>query len=408
MKIKLIDISQIKPYANNPRTFDATTVSAVAHSIEQFGFNQPIVTDTLSVIIVGHVRFEAAKQLGLKQVPVLVAGHLSDEQITAYRLADNKLGELSQWDDKKLIEELSALADGTDLLSNLGFDASDLAKALIAVDEETELFALSELDLDLMGDEDPTTIEPFTQEGDIYTIGEHRLICGDATSFNTYKALLGDEKTDLVFTDPPYNVAYEGKAGIIKNDSMGGDEFKRFLLAFYLASHRFAKAGCPIYVCFSESEGISFRTMLVKAGWLLKQTLCWVKNSFVMGRCDYQNQSEPILYGWKGGAEHAWYGGRNQSSCWFIDRPQKSGEHPTMKPVELVKKVLLNSSKPQAIVLDGFGGSGTTMVACHHTGRVARLIELDPKFCDVIVKRMLKLFPKLSVLKNGEAFSPAI
>jgi site-specific DNA-methyltransferase (adenine-specific) len=359
------------------------------------------VVDADLVIIAGHTRYHAAKQLGLETVPVHVAVDLTPDQVQAYRLADNKLSELAEWDEAGLAKELQAISETDIDLTLLGFDAGDFAKALLA-SEEKETIELP------MGDEDdcpePPT-EPITKAGDVYQLGKHKLICGDSTSMDSYRKLLGAEMVDMVLTDPPYNVAYEGKAGKIKNDSMSGDDFKQFLLSFYWCCHKVARAGCPIYVWFSEAEGLSFRQTLIKAGWMLKQTLIWVKNAFVMGRMDYHQKHEPCLYGWKGGAEHTFLGGRTQNTVWTFDKPQRSNEHPTMKPVKLFEESIKNSCQLDGIVLDPFGGSGTTIIACQNLGRQARVIELDPKFCDVIVKRFKTLYPKQDILLNGTPFN---
>lgn len=400
MKIKYLSPAEITPYENNPRITEQA-VQAVRRSIREFGFNQPITVDKNLVIITGHVRHQAAKLEGLEQIPVVVLADLAPEKVAAYRLADNKLGEIAEWDEDKLSQELIQLSLSDQDMEVLGFAAKEISKVLLSLQQADDL--PEELDDEALNEEPPPPPDPFTQPGDVYEIGPHRLVCGDSTIVQTYHTLLGDDLVDLVFTDPPYNVAYKAKAGSIQNDDLNDEEFRLFLFSFFRLTHRVAKAGCPIYVCFSESEGINFRTLMTRAKWQLKQTLVWVKNQFVMGRSDYQNQYEPILYGWKAGASHAWYGDRKQSSVWRFDKPQRNADHPTMKPVALVAYALGNSSQEGDLVLDPFGGSGTTMVAAQQTGRRARLIELDPGYCDVIVNRMRKLWPSLPIRRNGQA-----
>jgi DNA modification methylase len=403
IEISNVKLSEIKPYENNPR-FVENAIESVARSIEEFGFNQPIVLDGENTIIVGHVRYYALLKLGYDEAPCYVANHLTAEQVAKYRLADNKSSELAGWDDSKLWEEIQKLEFSSDLC-DFGFNVQDLAKSMLADQNEDDI-TLPELD---GVEDDLVSLESdvFTKVGDVYEIGVHRLVCGDSTELSSYKSLFKeglDHYADLIFTDPPYNVNYEGgtKEKLkIKNDSMKANEFKQFLLCFYFSAFQFSKEGASIYVCFAESEGLAFRQMMLKAGWQLKQCLVWVKNQIVMGRSDYHYQHEPILYGWKAGESHKWLGDRKQSTVWKFDKPQKNEEHPTMKPVALVEKALLNSSKRNDVVLDPFGGSGTTLVACEKQRRTGRMIEIDPKYCDVIIKRMVKLFPSIVVKRNG-------
>ncbi len=398
-----VDIFKIKPYENNPR-HNEETIKAVASSIKEFGFNQPLVLDAQHVIIVGHSRYYAAQELGLSTLPCWVNEALTPAQAKAYRLADNRLHELSTWNDPLLLEELRSLEASFDM-ADFGFGAKDMSRLLLC-QEEPEPEAIT-----FEGDEDeaPTPpAKPKTKVGDLYELGPHRLICGDSLELKTYKVLLGDERAEMVFTDPPYNVNYEGgtdKKLKIKNDNMSANDFERFLLAFYLCIFRFAAEGAPLYVCFAENEGIAFRRMMSKAGWTLKQCLIWVKSHFTLGRSDYQYQHEPILYAAKPGQPVTWLGGRNQTTLWEVPKPPKNEQHPTMKPVALVEKAIKNSSHVGAVVLDPFGGSGTTLVACQKLNRKGRMIELDPVYCDVIVERMRRLWPQLQCKKNGEALT---
>lgn len=403
MKIIEMKLGDIKPYENNPREIESA-VAHVAESIKRFGFRQPIVVDSANIIIVGHVRYHAALKLGLEKVPVHVASDMAQVDIDAYRLADNKLGELAGWNLEGLSDEIQKLDSQGYSIEMLGFSSDELASLVAGV--EAELTPILDIpdDIDERVPEPPK--KPISKPGDIYQIGPHRLICGDSTQLDTYKALFGDEKAQMVFTDPPYNVAYEGGTDeklTIMNDKMDASSFMKFLSAFYLSARLYTVVGGGIYVCHADSEWHAFRTALVRTKWELKQCLIWVKNSIVLGRMDYQYQHEPILYGWKPGGPHRWYGGRNQASVWDFPKPMRNGVHPTMKPIALVEKAIQNSSQPGEIVFDGFGCSGSTMVAAHMQGRRARLIELDPKYCDVIVSRMRDLFPDLTITKNGDS-----
>lgn len=398
MLIKDIPLKEITPYKDNPRKLEPA-IDKVAKSIEKFGFRQPLVLDTGMVIIVGHVRYHAAKMLGLKKVPVHIADDLTPEAVQAYRLADNRLSEEAEWDSQKLSKEIQTLDEQGFDLTLLGFTADELAQMISGIEEE---FDDSILDFD---EAPPLPKKPTTQPGDLYEIGSHRLLCGDATNLDDYKKLLGEDRINLVFTDPPYNVNYSGGTDdklSIMNDHMKPDDFKRFLMAFFLSARLYSVAGASIYICHADSEGAAFREAMIKTKWQFKQCLIWVKNTFVLSRQDYHYQHEPILYGWKGGSAHTWHGGRNQSTIWNFDKPARNGVHPTMKPIELVKKAIENSSDENAIVMDAFGGSGTTMIVAQITGRVSRLLELDPKYCDVIVERMRSLWPGLPIKLNGK------
>lgn len=394
MDIIYISTDALIPYERNPRKIEQA-IDAVAKSIEDFGFKAPIVVDKDRVVIMGHVRLAAAKRLGLNEVPVHVAHDLNETQVKQLRLADNRLGELAEWDEALLARELDQLdEEGADLLG-LGFTADELSRLLMSLSMEP----VFEVPPDL--DEAPTPpIEPKTKLGDLYTLGSHRLLCGDATSLASYKRLLGDDLADMVFTDPPYNVAYEGSTSdklTIQNDDMDEDSFFRFLGAFFVACRQFTKKGGAIYVCHADGSGDAFRKAFRLAKWTFAQCLVWVKSQFSIGRSDYQYQHEPILYGWRSGAAHNWHGGRDQSTVWNFNKPKRNDKHPTMKPVALVQKAIENSSQEGDLVLDPFGGSGTTMVASQSLGRISALIELDPTYCDVIVERMRSLYPDIGI-----------
>jgi DNA modification methylase len=397
-------VKSIREYDQNPRKNQP--VDLVVESLLEFGWMQPITVDDQYVIICGHTRFKAAKALKLTHVPVLVADGWPDEKVKKYRILDNQSAGLAEWDAACLkleLVELEALGVTSD---SMGFSDELLAKITGEAIKTLEPEAASG-DVDDAPDADEAN-PPFTQLGDLYEIGPHRLLCGDSTSLDAVNDLMADQLADMVFTDPPYNVAYVGKTSKklkIQNDEMAQGDFDQFLQQALANACVSAREGAPIYVAHADTQGVAKRDALVSAGFELKQVLIWRKNQIVLGRQDYHWQHEPILYGWKPGAAHTWLGGRNQSTVWDMAKPQRNGEHPTMKPVELVEKAINNSCEAEGRVLDLFGGSGTTMVAAQQTGRVANLMELDPKYCDVIVKRMAKLWPNLPVTLNGEPFA---
>ncbi|MDA8178307.1 MAG: DNA modification methylase [Deltaproteobacteria bacterium] len=379
MNVRLVPIGQVTPYPGNPRKNDQA-VDKVAASIKEFGFQQPIVVDRDMVVVVGHTRLKAALSLGLAEVPVHVAENLSPEQCRAYRLMDNRSNEDAEWDMDRLAEELRGLEAVQFPLEFTGFDERELQRITFAGPGGG-------------GDGDeppPLPTQAVARPGDLFVLGAHRLLCRDVTSLTDVARLMDGRRADLVFTDPPYNVDYTGKTADalkIANDTMDGRRFRSFLLAAFQVMFANAREGAPIYVCHADSEGYNFRGALSDAGWLFKQCIVWVKDSFVMGRQDYHWRHEPLLYGWKPGAAHSWASDRTQDTVWEIPRPKRSTEHPTMKPVELVSRAIVNSSKPGDMVLDPFGGSGSTLIACEAEGRVCRTAELDPRYVDVIVER---------------------
>lgn len=379
-----MNISNIKPYPKNAKKHPKKQIEQVANSIKEFGFNQPIVLDKDNVVIVGHGRLEAAKLLGLKDVPTITLD-LTKERANAYRLADNKLNE-SEWDMGLVIEELKELS--AEMLDLTGFD-KDL---IIEPGEKDDIV--------------PHNVPTVSNVGDLYELGPHRVLCGDSTQREAVLALFGDKKADMIFTDPPYGVAYVGKtkkALTIKNDALG-DEGTRLLVAQALQMAE-VKRGGAFYLCSPAGNTETyFRLAVQDAGFLLKQCLVWNKSHFVLGRQDYQWKHESILYGWVDGASHSFYGGRNLPTVWDIDRPTQSKEHPTMKPIDLVSTAIINSSKEEDIVYDAFLGSGSTVIACEKTGRVCFGLELDTRYVDVIVQRYCDYVGNYDIIKNGKSF----
>lgn len=373
MNIVMKQVTELKEYENNPRNNEAA-VDAVAKSIEEFGFKVPIVITSEHVIIAGHTRLKASKKLGLTEVPCIIADDLTDEQIKAFRLADNKTAELASWDFSKLEDELASIEMD---MGQFGFE--DLEEEV--PDNATD------------DDFDPDTEiseTPYAKKGDIFELGDHRVMCGDATEALDVEKLIQDDIVDLTFTDPPYNVDYEGTAGKIMNDKMEDNTFYLFLFKAFENIFKYTKPGGGIYVCHSDTEGLNFRNAFKDAGFKLASCLIWVKNALVLGRQDYHWRHEPILYGWKEGAAHYFIDDRTQDTIWEYNKPKKNEEHPTMKPLELCGRAISNSSKVGEIVLDLFGGSGSTLIASDQLKRKARLMELDERFVDVIVRRYLK------------------
>jgi len=382
-KATRISLSEIKPNPNNPRVIKGPSFKKLVESIKTFPemmAARPIVVDKNMVVLGGNMRLKALQELGRKEAFVYVADW-DDVKNREFIIKDN-VG-FGEWDWDMLANEWE-----NEELIDWGLDVVGFPK-----DEATE-----------DDYEVPDTIETDIILGDLFQIGEHRLLCGDATIVTQYKKLFGDERADVVLTDPPYNVAYEGKtkdALTIKNDKQGDDVFYKFLCGFYTSAAEYAKAGGAWYVWHADSEGANFRKAMVDSGVSLRQCLMWVKNSMVMGRQDYHWQHEPCLYGWKEGAAHSWYSDRKQTTILNFDRPSRSTEHPTMKPIPLLAYLLGNSSKSGDLVSDPFLGSGSTMVASHQLERKCYGMELDPKYCQVIIDRMVALDKDLEVTKNG-------
>jgi DNA modification methylase len=405
LTIHYVPTEQLVPYARNARMHSEEQVAQIAGSIAEFGFVNPILVDKHCGIIAGHGRLMAAHRLGMKEVPVIPLEHLTDAQKRALIIADNRIALNATWDPEMLRVELGALLEEDYDLDVLGFTDDELDKLLTGPEDKQGL-----IDDDAVPELAETAI---SKPGDIWLLGDHRLMCGDSTKLEDVERAMGGVLADMVFTDPPYNVNYgatmkdkvRGNKRKIKNDNLGED-FYQFLYDTCVCMLAVCKGA--LYICMSTRELHTLHNAFGAAGGKWSDFLVWAKNTFTMGGSDYQRQYEPILYGWKDGTKHYWCGARDQGNVWFFDKPTVNDLHPTMKPVGLVERAIENSSKTKDIVLDCFGGSGTTLIACEKTGRFARLLELDPKYCDVIVRRWQEFTGKVATLEStGEAFPAA-
>lgn len=382
MQIINMKVSEVHPYEKNPR-FNEGAVDAVAASIKEFGFKNPLIVDKDNVIIAGHTRMLAAKKLGLEEVPVVVASDLTPEQVQAFRIADNKTGEIAEWNYDLLPLEIKELQEANFDLSLLGFDTEELDRLLNGNADDT--VADGETEPDAVPD---VPEEAASKCGEVYRLGDHLLMCGDSTNVADTAKLMDDDKADLYLVDPPYNVALTGSNGLtIQNDNMSDGQFREFLSGAFQCASSFLEQGAAFYIFHSDSESVNFRLAANANELEVHETLYWVKNSFVLGRFDYHYQSESVLYGWKPGASHNWYSDRCQTNLLNFDKPKCNDVHPSMKPVEMLVYLVKNSSSRGQTVLDNFGGSGSTLIACEQTGRKCRMMELDEKYCDVIRRR---------------------
>lgn len=385
MDIINIALKDLKPYENNPRKND-DAVKYVAESIKEFGFKVPIVIDKDNVIVAGHTRYKAAKKLGMTEIPCIIADDLTDEQIKAFRLADNKVAEKAEWDFDLLNTELDDIIDLD--MELFGFEDALQDDAEEAVEDEFEV---------------ELPAEPKSKLGDIYQLGDNRLMCGDSTVLEDVEKLMGGVQADMLLTDPPYNVNYEGKTKDklkIKNDKMDNDNFRQFLIDAFSNADMVMKPGAVFYIWHADSEGYNFRGACFDVGWTVRQCLIWNKNSMVMGRQDYQWKHEPCLYGWKEGAGHLWASDRKQTTVINFDKPTRNDMHPTMKPIPLFDYQIKNNTKGGDVVLDLFGGSETTIMACEQNGRRGYSMEYDPRYVDVIIARWEKFTGEKAVLLN--------
>jgi DNA modification methylase len=398
--IELWLIDKLIPFARNPRTHSDAQIAQIAASIAEFGFNNPILVDTKAGIIAGHGRLLAARKLGLTEVPVIVLDHLTEAQKRAYIIADNQLALNAGWDEDLLRAELTALQEEEFDLDVIGFEDEELARLLVAQDATSGLTdedAVPEL---------PQT--PVSVHGDLWTLGNHKLLVGDSTNQADVARLMGGDTADLVFTDPPYNSAYEGYTKdklTIQNDDMSAEQFDRFLRDSFISLRLVVKPGASLYICHSSSFQREFQNALEAAGFDVRCQIIWAKNTFAWGFGRYKFQHEPLFYCHVAGEKDSWYGNKSQSTLWEEKKPAANRLHPTMKPVELIERALLNSSKAGDIVADLFGGSGSTLIACERRNRKSRLMELDPRYADVVCKRYRDYVGKPAVLDgDGRPF----
>lgn len=398
-EMKLIQTDKLIPYVNNARTHSKEQINKLRSSLREFGFINPIIIDKDYGVIAGHGRLMAAKEEGIKEVPCVLVDYLNEAQKKAYIIADNKMALDAGWDEELLKVEIEALSLEDFNLALTGFDEMELSK-------------LFDGDVDIKEDdfnvEEELNKPVMSRQGDIWLLGKHRLVCGDSTKEETYQLLMDGNKANLVVTDPPYNVNYEGSAGKIKNDNMSQDKFYVFLFEAFTQLEKALEKDGSIYVFHADTEGLNFRKAFIDAGFYLSGTCIWKKQSLVLGRSPYQWQHEPVLFGWKKKGKHQWYTGRKESTIWEFDKPKKNGEHPTMKPIALISYPIQNSSMANSIVLDPFGGSGSTLIACEQTNRICYTIELDEKFVDVIVNRYIEQLGSdkdVYVIRDGKKLS---
>ena len=396
--IQLWPLDRLIPYARNARTHSDEQVAQIAASIREFGFNSPILVDSDAGIIAGHARLLAARKLQLAEVPVVVLNHLNEKQKRAYILVDNRSAENAGWDDELLRLELATLRDEQINLDLLGFDEEELTRLL--ADQEG---------VEGLTDEDAVPELPHTAisaTGDLWILDSHRVLCGDATVQADVERLMSGDAADLVFTDPPYGVDYEGYTDQhlkIQGDNLNAKQLQQFLSDAFHCCRGIVKPGASLYVCHSSSRQREFQHALEAAGFAIRCQLIWAKNTFAWGFGRYKFQHEPIFYGYVAGQKDAWYGDRCQSTLWEQNKPAANRIHPTAKPIELVERALANSSRVGDLVVDLFGGSGSTLIACERKGRKARLMEIDPKYTDCIVRRWQDHTGRCAVREGDEA-----
>ena len=400
-EMKMVETSKLIPYVNNARTHSQEQVNKLRGSLREFGFINPVIIDSDFNVIAGHGRLMAAKEEGIEEVPCVLVDYLTEAQKKAYILADNRYAQDAGWDEELLRLEIEAL-EGMDFdVSLTGFDDQEIAD-LFADGEST---GAEDDDFDLS---DALEKAAFVERGDVWQVGRHRLMCGDATSPEDVATLMDGKKANLIITDPPYNVAFESSDGLsIKNDKMENDKFYEFLLAAFKNMAEHLEKGGSAYVFHADTEGLNFRKAFIDAGFHLSGCCIWVKNSLVLGRSDYQWQHEPVLYGFLQNGKHYWSknAGRSQTTIWNFDKPKKNKNHPTSKPLDLLAYPIGNSSQENAIVIDTFGGSGSTLMTCEQTNRICHTMELDEKYASVILRRYVEDTDdaeNVYVIRNGE------
>ena len=400
-KLEMVKVSELIPYVNNARTHSQEQVNKLRSSLREFGFVNPVIIDADKNVIAGHGRLMAAKEEGITEVPCVLVDYLTEAQKKAYILADNRYAQDAGWDEELLRLEIEAL-EGMDFdVSLTGFnedEISDLFAGADTSDTQDDDFDLS----------DALEKAAFVERGDVWVVGRHRLMCGDATSPEDVATLMDGKKANLIITDPPYNVAFESSDGLsIKNDKMENDKFYEFLLAAFKNMAEHLEKGGSAYVFHADTEGLNFRKAFIDAGFHLSGCCIWVKNSLVLGRSDYQWQHEPVLYGFLQNGKHYWSknAGRSQTTIWNFDKPKKNKNHPTSKPLDLLAYAIGNSSQENAIVIDTFGGSGSTLMTCEQTNRICHTMELDEKYASVILRRYVEDTDdaeNVYVIRNGE------
>ena len=400
-EMKMVSTSKLIPYVNNARTHSQEQVNKLRGSLREFGFINPVIIDADYNVIAGHGRLMAAKEEGIEEVPCVLVDYLSEAQKKAYILADNRYAQDAGWDEELLRLEIESL-EGMDFdVSLTGFNEDEIAD-LFADSEGT---GAEDDDFDLS---DALEQAAFVERGDVWVVGRHRLMCGDATSPEDVATLMDGKKANLIITDPPYNVAFESSDGLsIKNDKMENDKFYEFLLAAFKNMADHLEKGGSAYVFHADTEGLNFRKAFIDAGFHLSGCCIWVKNSLVLGRSDYQWQHEPVLYGFLQNGKHYWSknAGRSQTTIWNFDKPKKNKNHPTSKPLDLLAYPIGNSSQENAIVIDTFGGSGSTLMTCEQTNRICHTMELDEKYASVILRRYVEDTDdadNVYVIRNGE------
>lgn len=400
-EMQLVPIDRLIPYINNARTHSPEQINKLRASLREFGFINPVIIDRDFNVIAGHGRIFAAKEEGIKEVPCVLVDYLTEAQKKAYIIADNRMAMDAGWDEELLRVEIEALQAEAFDLSLTGFDEVEIA-GLFGDDSDVQ-----EDDFDVDEElEKPT----FSKSGDVWTLGRHRLVCGDSTKAETFDTLMQGRKANLVVTDPPYNVDYEGAAGKIKNDNLADEKFYQFLFDAFSKIEKVMADDASIYVFHADTEGLNFRKAFSDAGFYLSGCCIWKKPSLVLGRSPYQWQHEPCLFGWKKKGRHQWYSDRKQTTIWEFEKTKKNTDHPTMKPIPLLAYPIQNSSMSNTLVLDPFGGSGSTLIACEQTDRNCATIELDEKYCDVIVKRYIEQVgsaDKVSVERDGKTYNYA-
>lgn len=380
-KIEKVPIDKLVPYARNARTHSKEQILQLRSSIREFGFLNPCLIDKDYNVIAGHGRIMAAKEEGLIELPCVFVEHLTDAQKRAYIIADNRLAMNAGWDEEMLSVELSDL-EGADFdLDLLGFTDAELKKLLGDIETEEDDFDLT------AALEEASFVKP----GDLWTVGRHRLICGDATKKENVEKLMDGKKANLILTDPPYAVSYTSASGLsIQNDNLKPEEFYEFLLSAFQNMVSVSESGASAYVFHADTEGLTFRKAFEEAGFHLSGVCIWAKDSLVLGRSPYQWSHEPILFGWTKKGKHRWYAGRAETTVWHFDKPKRNENHPTSKPIDLLSYPIQNSSQANAIVLDLFGGSGSTLIACEQTNRICYMAELDDKYASVILRRYVE------------------